>query len=288
MQKIVLLLLLSLLLQPLAAQPYLDVAAVRYQTSPDAGALRRVHQPNTYQYGSAALNLPLVLNDSSVVVFNPSIESWKIKSKALPQLPGQLYGIALPVAFVKPFNKKWTGTFLAVPRWNGDEHFGFDHRMQLGGAVIMALKKSETLTYKFGAYYNREAFGNFFMPLLGIDWRPSPSVRLFGVLPGNLVLEKNVSNSFYYGLSFRATTTSYRYTSNQQNSFIRIEDNTLQAFADLYLTKNIVLNAEAGHSAFRRFRLGHEDADQKYFTDDKFGDNLLFRLGLLYRVRFDR
>ena len=287
MQKIILLLSISFLYNHLVAQPYLDVAAVRYQNSPDAGAFRRGFQPNQYQYGSAALNLPLVLKDSSIILFNPSIESWKIKSAALPQLPDQFYGIALPVAFVKPFNQKWTGTFLAVPRWNGAEHFGFTDRLQLGGAVIMALKRSEKLTYKFGAYYNREAFGNFFMPLLGIDWRPSPSVRLFGVLPGNLVLEKNVSKSFYYGLSFRATTTSYRYTSNQGSSFIRIEDNTLQAFADLYLTKNIVLNAEAGHSAFRRFRLGHKGAAEKYFIEDKFKDNLLFRLGLLYRIRFD-
>lgn len=288
MQKIILLFLLSPFYNQIAAQPYLDVAAVRYQTSPDAGAFRRNFQPNSYQYGTAALNLPLVLKDSSIVLFSPSIESWKIKSSALPQMPEQWYGMAMPVAFVKPFNQKWTGTFLAVARWNGADHFGFSHCMQLGGVVIMALKKRETLTYKFGAYYNREAFGNFFMPLLGIDWRPSPSVRIFGVLPGNFLLEKNVSPSFYYGLSFRATTTSYRFTSMQQRSFIRIEDNTLQAFADLYLTKNIVLNAEAGHSAFRRFRLGHEDGDEKYFTDDKFADNLLFRLSLLYRVRFDR
>ena len=288
MQKIILFLLLSFLHHYLAAQPYLDVAAVRYQNSPHAGAFRRTLAPNSYQYGAAALNLPVVLKDSSVILFNPSIESWKIKSVALPQLPEQLYGIALPVAYVKPFNSKWTGTFLMVPRWNGGEHLGFEHRMQLGAAVIMALKKSATLTYKLGAYYNREAFGNFFMPLLGIDWRPSPSVRVFGVLPGHLVLEKNVSPSFYYGLSFRATTTSYRYASLFGRSFIRIEDNTLQAFADLYLSKNLVLNAEAGHSAFRRFRLGHEDASEKYFTDDKFKDNLLFRLSLLYRVRFDR
>ena len=288
MLKIILLVPVLCLYANLLAQPYLDVAAVRYQGSPDAGAFRRGFQPNNYQYANAALNLPIVLKDSSVLLFNPAIESWKIGSSVLPQLPEQFYGMALPVAFVKPFNNKWTGTFLAVARWNGAEHFGFDHPFQLGGAVIMALKKSETLTYKFGVYYNREAFGNFFMPLLGIDWRPSPSVRLFGVLPGNLVLEKNVSRTFYYGLSFRATTTSYRYTSPQGRSFIRIEDNTLQAFADLYLTKNIVLNAEAGHSAFRRFRLGHEGASEKYFTDDKFRDNLLFRLGLLYRVRFDR
>ena len=272
----------------LAAQPYLDVAAVRYQKSPEGGLLRQGFAANSYTYANAAFNLPLVFKDSSVLMLSPALETWKINSPLLPLVKDRLHGMALPVAFVKPLNRQWTATLLAIPRWNGASEFGFKDRFQMGGALLMARKQNETLTYKFGIYYNREFFGHFVMPLLGVDWRPTPTLRVFGVLPGNAVVEKKVSKAFYYGLSFRATTTSYRIpATNGAPHFIRIEDNTLQAFADVYFTKNIVLNAEAGHSAFRRFRMGSKGAVEKYFMQEKFNDGLLFRLSLLYRVRFD-
>ena len=272
------------------AQPYLDVAGVRYQTNPAGGIFRQGFAQNKYTYANAALNLPLVLKDSSILMWSPALESWQVKSPALPQVPGELRGMALPLAFVKPVNPYWTATFLAIPRWNGAGDFNFKDRFQMGGAVLLAKKKNQNLTYKFGVYYNREFFGHFVMPLLGVDWRPAPSLRVFGVLPGNAVIEKKVSKAFYYGLSFRAITTSYRFTTPLSNtpSFIRIDDNTLQAFADLYLTKNMVLNAEVGHSLFRRYRLGHEDDSEKYFMREKFRDGPLLRLSLLYRIRFDK
>lgn len=271
------------------AQPYLDVGGVRYQTNPAGGLVRQGFAPNNYTYASAGLNLPFVFKDSSLLLWSPGIESWQVRSRALPHVPPDLRGLALPLAYVKPFNLRWTATFIAIPRWNGAGKFGFNDRFQLGGAALLAKKQNEKVTYKFGVYYNGEAFGAFVMPLLGVDWWPSPAWRVFGVLPGNAVVEKKVSRTFYYGVSFRATTTSYRYSSPlpATRSFLRIDDNTVQAFADLYLTKNIVLNAEGGHSLFRRFRVGYEGAAEKYQIKEKFNDGPLFRLSLLYRVRFD-
>jgi hypothetical protein len=60
----------------------------------------------------------------------------------------------------------------------------------------------------------------------------------------------------------------------------------VQAFADWYLTKNVVLNAEAGHSlsgvTHRQYTNHH-----KYEVKEKFRDDVLFRVSMLYRVRFD-
>jgi len=267
----------------LSAQPYLDLASVKYQYSPDAGGFRRSFQPNHFTYSSAVINIPLVFKDSSVLLFGPSAEHWRISSTALPGLLS-LKGIAIPVTFVKPLNPTWTGTVVLIPRWNGSETFHFKNDQQIGGAFLLTYKKSSILKYKFGLYYNREFFGNFFVPMAGIDWKINNRLQLFGVLPGNLVLERKVTNHFYYGATFRSITTSYRY-GNLKN-FVRMDDNQLQAFADMYLTKNIVLNAEAGHSLFRRFRTGISHAKPKYIVRDKFNDDLLFRLALVYRMRF--
>ena len=277
-------LLLVMYAPQLRAQPYLDVAAFRYQYSPDAGAYRRGYTPNHFSFGTAGLNIPIVFKDSSILLLGPSIEQWDITTPLTPDVP-VLKGIALPLTAVKPFSKTWTGTFIFIPRWNGSEHFGFKERLQTGGAVLLTYKKRTNLKYKFGLYYNREFFGNFFVPLAGIEWKINNRLQLFGVLPGSLVLERKVSKHFYYGASFRSITTSFRY--GDLKKFMRIDDNQLQAFADLYLSKNIVLNAEAGHSVFRRFRTGLPHGDPKYLVTEKFNDNVLLRVSLLYRVRFD-
>ena len=278
--------LLTILLaaQQLCAQPYVDLAAVKYQYSPDAGIFRRNYHPNHFTYGAVGLNIPIVFKDSSVLLLAPSAEQWQIRSEALPDIPPVFKGLALPLTFVKPLNTIWTATVVFVPRWNGAATFHFNNNMQAGGAVLLTYKKRADLKYKFGLYYNREFFGNFFIPLIGIDWKINNRLQLFGVLPGNVVLERKVSRHFYYGATFRAITTSYRY--GDLKNFLRIDDNQLQAFADWYLTKTIVLNAEAGHSVLRRFRTGITNGDPKYEVDDKFNDNVLLRVALLYRMRF--
>jgi hypothetical protein len=49
----------------------------------------------------------------------------------------------------------------------------------------------------------------------------------------------------------------------------------------------VVLNVEAGHSFFRRLRTGIRKGASKYEVNEKTNDNMLFRVALAYRMRFD-
>ncbi|HUQ97531.1 MAG TPA: DUF6268 family outer membrane beta-barrel protein, partial [Chitinophagaceae bacterium] len=249
------------------------------------GLLRRNQQANHFTYSNAVVNLPLVLKDSSVLVFGPGIEKWDIKSAALQSVPSVLKGLSVQLAFIKPLAHNWTATFLFLPRWNGSETYSFKNKLLPAGAVLASRKLSADFTYKFGVYYHNEYYGNIFIPLFGLDWKINPTLSLFGILPGSLTLEKKVTPAFYYGAAFRALTASYEYADSK--NFIRIDENQLQAFADVYLAKHVVLNAEVGHSVLRRFRTGNIHGSPKYELTDKFQDNMLLRVGLAYRVRFD-
>jgi len=135
-------------------------------------------------------------------------------------------------------------------------------------------------------YYNSEFSGAFFMPLLGIDWKIDDRNYLFGVLPGNLVIEHKAGNRFYYGAIFRAITNSYRAGRlNTRSYFLRVDDNQLTAYSDIYIAKKIVFTLEAGHSFLRRLRLGFKDGPEKYFFTDKTNDDFIFRAALNYRLR---
>ena len=54
--------------------------------------------------------------------------------------------------------------------------------------------KNQYVSFKFGLYYNKEFFGNYFMPLIGLDWKIDAKNNLFGVLPGYMIFEHRVTS----------------------------------------------------------------------------------------------
>jgi len=135
---------------------------------------------------------------------------------------------------------------------------------QYGGVILTTYKKNQSLSLKFGIYYNKEFFGNYFIPLVGIDWQINKKNNLFGVLPGNMIFEHKVNQKFYYGTSFRALTNSYRLQTTDPcfsgdctaRNYLRVDDNQLGIFADVYPFKKIVLTAETGYTILRRYGYG--------------------------------
>lgn len=186
--------------------------------------------------------------------------------------------MSLAVSFLKTLkNEDWSVASSIIVRRNGYK-VNIPDNWQAGGAVLVIFKANETLKYKLGVYANKEFFGVFIMPLLGIDWRISKKTNLFGVLPGNLTLEHKLGKKLYTGASFRAITTSYRL----DTGYWRINENRLGIFADYYLIKNVVLNAEAGHSVLRKLKTGGENTVE---TNWAANDNFYYKIGLAYRIR---
>ena len=263
-------------------QPYVDIVNIRTVQSPDAGLLRRKHDANHFQYFNASLTLPIQFKKSGlIVVVSPFAENWQIK---LPVKTDYYFptGVGLPISFLVPIRKtKWliNGTFIVR---NNAEKMNLPQAWQKGGLMLANYKVNSRLTVKAGLYYNREAFGNFFMPLAGLEYKVDSTLQMWGTLPGSFIVEKKLKPRWYAGLSFKAVTNSYQLFNRK---FIQINDNQLSFFSDFYLSKNIVLNAEAGHSILRRIRLGNTGGFKNYTYYQKINDNYLFRLSVAYRIR---
>lgn len=262
------------------AQPFLDVAKLKYTNSPDAGLLNQNKNDVKLQYFSFETNLPIQFNNKKdAVIFSPYFEKWW--SQIIYNPKQAHYGIGLPVSLIKSFpNSKWGILLTAIARLN-DSSGSKKAMVQMGGALIVNYKRNENLTWKLGIYVNNELFGVFVIPLAGIDWKINERNNLFGVLPGNLVYEHKIDKRFYYGACFRAITNSY----GNGNGYWRIDENQLGLYLDTYLTKNLVLNVEAGHSILRKLRTGIKRISS---YDTKVNDNLYFKLALAYRVRFSK
>lgn len=270
-----------LLVSVLFAQPYVDVVNIRHMSSPNKGFFRRNNSSNSFQYSNISLTLPLQFKkNGGALVFSPSFENWQtVVDNSRTFFPS---GIALPITLLTRLkNKKILLNTTAIIRNHG-EKFTLPNTFQAGGLFLLNYKINNKLTVKGGLYYNREAFGNFFMPLGGLEYKPDSTLNIWGTLPGSFFIEKRLKKWWYAGLTFKAVTNSYQLF-NQR--YLQVNDNQLNLFSDFYLSKNFVINAEAGHSIFRQLKIGYTGKIRNYIFEEKTNDNYLFRISAAYRIR---
>ena len=286
MKKIILLSFITLIKVVLYSQPYLDLVKLNYTYSP----LKRVNDkksPLQSNFFTADVTLPIELKKGGdAIIINPfftnntgevSTTDFHVTSKAL--LVGFLKKDIFP---------NWNLLSSFIVRRNTEVDIETDDNWQYGGIILATWKKNEDVSFKFGMYYNREFFGNYFMALVGLDWKIDSKNNLFGVLPGYMIFEHKVASKFYYGFAFHAFTNSYREQIidplSGGSNYLRIDDNPLGIYADTYLSKKIVLSAEAGYTILRRYRYGYKYDDIHFKTDYK-NDNFYVKASLTYRLR---
>ncbi|PWT93039.1 MAG: hypothetical protein C5B54_02520 [Acidobacteria bacterium] len=271
------------------AQPYLDVLRTNYTYSPE-GALNTKKNPLTSNFFNINLNVPIELKKGGdAFIINPFFEQNQ------GQVSGNDFHVLSKGLFVgflkKDLFPNWNLLSAFIIRRNKEAGEDLPDDWQYGGAILTTYKRSEHLSLKFGIYYNKEFFGNYFMALAGIDWQIDKKNTLFGVLPGNLVFEHKVNQRLSYGSAFRALTNSYRLATTDScingncggKNYLRIDDNQLGIYGDVYLSKKIVLSGEMGYTILRRYRYGIKGENIHEKTDYR-NDNFYFRASLAYRL----
>jgi len=205
----------------------------------------------------------------------------------------KLYSVSLPFGFqFVSKNKKWKTVIMAVPKIASDFKDAIDgYDYQYGGIFLENFVHSEKLKIKAGLYYNREAFGNFFVPLVGIDWRATDRINLYGILPTNYKIEFNmIKDKLYAGLNFKSFTRSFRLSPKNNYDYVRYDEIQLKLFVDCFVYKKILIFGEIGYT------LGKSPWQYTYNTKDETFRNPvytplksypIFNVGIAYRVRLD-
>jgi len=267
--------------EKLFSQPYIDVANARLVKSPNITQPSKDRNSTNLDYFNVSITLLFFLaNKKDAIVLSPFFEKWSSTVSGVNLCNQFHYGVALPVSLLKSIPRSnWSLLTTAIFRMN-DMQIDRDGKWQFGGAVLVSNHvRGNNLTYKFGVYVNREFFGLFIIPLVGIDWKISDRTNLFGVLPASLTLEHELNKHFFSGVAFRTFTNSYH---DSIQKYWRIDENQLGVFVDYYIDKHIVLNMEAGYSLFRKIRSGGKDNITYNWNAS---DNPYFKLSLAYRIR---
>jgi hypothetical protein len=159
----------------------------------------------------------------------------------------------------------------------------------MGGVVLHTHKVSETFSWKAGLYYNHEFFGNFFMPLAGLDWQIKDDLWLYGTLPGNLQLHKVLSSSFAFSLSYASPNGSL--LAGDTGDYVRVARSfppNVMLMGDIHWTviSPVTVKASFGHSLWRNYGL-YSSANEKYDTGvyADYKDGFVIQASIVARVQ---
>ncbi len=292
------------------AQPYVDIINFNYQAvrtnykdsfagknNVDNFALNlmvpiKLDSQNTIivRWFGERLNTSTLVKKDCVVPYND------IKANNDIDYSGQLYATFMPIGFqhqtkTSTSGKNWKYLILAMPKIAGTvgEKVTADN-FQMGVYAMATRKLKDNLSIKGGLFYNREFFGNFFVPIISVDWKVNSRFQMYGTFPTFYKFEYQLAKQkVYTGISYRSYTRSFLLSGSEKN-YMRINDLSLKCFVDVYIKKKFLLFAEFGRM------LNYSQLDFKYNTKTEVLTNPLYRkvnqpffinCGVAYRIRFD-
>ena len=265
------------------AQPYFDVVSVQTSTANHSLTNYTGKEKISLNWFCANLSFPVKINRSNLLVTTVGYEQFQFEGNGNP-LTQNFNSIYLPLTVLHTWkDTTWNTSFTLIPKVNSYSPLEVNNNtFQAGGAIIATHTISSKFKYSFGGYYNREFFGDYFLPLLGLEWKASERLHVFGLLPNDFTADYRIKKAWHGGLVYKGVTTSFRYKSTALTDYLRMEEGQLKLFSDLYIKKTIALNLEAGIIVARSYGLKYYDQPQLY--DFSVRESGIFKIGLIYRV----
>lgn len=273
------------------SQPFVDVINLSHQN------LNSNYSPQgdrfVVQNSYANITLPIKVDSNNYFIFRLNGERLQMKRRGVTDDETSVSTALSQIGWQRKFNQKLTVTALALPKLTSDfKEKIVRNDFQLGGTFLVQYKIKPNCTLKLGVYYNREPFGNFFVPLVGADWKFTPRKMIYGNLPLGMRYEYKVADRFYTGLGVRIYGRSYR-IAGTKDTYIWNQENQLKVFTDYYLTNNFVLFTEIGQTfgyGYRQYNWG-EKRDNPILSGNLFKpvyDGIFILAGTAYRITTGR
>jgi hypothetical protein len=206
------------------AQPVFDVLQTQYVESPASAIYKGGDEAEcTIGYFQAQANLPWKHNLRHITIFNPIYEarSFRISTPLGTSVQRYLSG-ALSVSHRMLFRDTTHHLLaaLAIRHYGANGITPSENSITPAVALLYGRQQSEKFTWRLGAYYSRECFGNFWLPLLGFDWQASKNFRCWGILPRYAVFDYAITPRVHSCLFYKGITDSYREKGNDYFTYI--------------------------------------------------------------------
>ena len=287
------------------AQNYVDVFYSEYTATPQ-NTFTGSDITTDLQKLNINLTAPLKLKNGNAIITGVVYDRvdtrlWEYTEK----MPVSSYILKLGINL--KHSKKWSTTVLLLPKLASrfEDKVGRQD-FQFGALGLAKMKKSEHLTYKFGAYANGDKFGPFLVPLFGFYYKKD-KLEMDVIIPSYAKINYSIRPKVTVGVNWRATVKSY----NLNGPTIRTPANVAQPFYMHHLSneiaahigfepiKGVIVRGVAGLSLGRSFQVYENDDKIDFglslfrFGDDRvqlntdYDNGLLYRAEIAYRVYLD-
>lgn len=206
--------------------------------------------------------------------------------------PIDVHGFILRTGLYHKFSKQRGIQIFLAPRFMSDfKNVDIDH-FQMGALALYEKRFREGLKMGFGAMYNQEFFGPYFVPLVNLDWQISNKWSIVGLFPIYGKIKYQVNERLSTGLSHFGLITTYRLGSPEyEGDYMERKSIDESLFARYRLFGDIYIEGRVGYALGRSY--AQYEADQKVdfsipligFGDDRVQKNVSFNDGLIASLR---
>lgn len=258
---------------------------------------KTVDQPGsaTESVGLLNVKVPIVFSESTIwyndLTYQASIVNYSDNFNSTLN-PTRLHGFILQTGLVRQLTDHSAIQLLLAPRLMTDFNRVDARHFQFGGIGLYEKTYSERLTIRYGLMYNRELFGNMFVPLVNINWEIAPRWRVTGLLPVFGKIDYQVNGDLHVGLSHFGLITSYQVGDPTYSlDYIERKSIDLAVFVRQRLAGNVHVEGRFGYALGRSYTQYAKGDEMDFrlailtFGDERIQKNVLFDPGLIIDFR---
>lgn len=243
-----------------------------------------------------SLVAPIKFSEKTIWYNNVNYFYWNVSNdETMPSditNPIKVQGIMFSTGLYQKFANDNGIQLIITPRLMTDfKNVNISH-FQLGGTVLYEKKYHDKLTMSFGALYNQEYFGAYFVPLVKLDWQFSDRWSISGLLPVHSKVKYTVNENFNFGINHFGLVTSYRLGDiNYSGDYMERKSIDVGLFARHRISGNFHLEARFGYAFSRSYSQYAKDQKVSFsiplvsFNDNRTKKNTTYKDGSYANLR---
>lgn len=282
---------------PAQGQGYAEGVGLSYENVPLRFAQPDANQPGFHAdvwRGNVVVPRALGTDSTQSLLFGASAELLRFGGPRPGLAVASVYGFSPFAGYRRRVGQRLELTALVLPQLNSDLRDVQARDVRWGGVVRAAYRVSPRLSYRTTVGYRSQFYGPQYVLLLGLDWNPAGSWRVFGDLPMSITISHGLGARGATGFTLTGLNSAYRLQG--QNQYLHYQQGHYGLFVEGYASAHWAVRATVAYSVARRVGVFAE-GDQFPATIDYIGlgkapeplsaalaKGPAFRLSLSYRV----
>ncbi|AGC77930.1 hypothetical protein LX97_03395 [Nonlabens dokdonensis] len=227
-----------------SAQNYLDLARLNVGNT----TLEDVDGQNETDVSNLNFEFlyPTPVNDKTILITGLTVENTNLNLRSDIGSEG-LTMTRLNLGAKVYHSRKWTGTYLILPKLASNFNDVGSNDFQFGAIALLEYRHKNRFRTKYGLYSSSEEFGAIITPLLGVYYRtPNNKFYIDAAFPIRMEANYSITKKFSLGADLRTSIKSYN-VGGDLDGYVQEESIRFGFYAGYSLLKDqLILRAKAG------------------------------------------